>query len=118
MADAAEILARVRARGANIVMDGDRLRLVGATKLSPEARQFVTDHRAAIVEHLRAERDAEIEERAAVIEFEGKAPREWAEQFAQILYARRPQGVSDIEWSWFITTCGRIIDEAPARSVA
>ncbi len=113
MASPEDILARVRAAGANIVLDGEKLTLVAAPRIGEAGVALVKQNRAALVALLRQERDEAVEERAAIIEFDGRAPREWAEQFARILFLRRPAGVTDMDWSWFITTCGRIIDEAP-----
>lgn len=115
MPDAATILARVRSRGANVALDDGELTIVNGRKLPAGAAAFIAEHRAALIRHLAAE-DEGIEEAAAVIEFDGHAPREWAEQFAAILIRTRPAGVADADWSWFITRCGQIIDETPARA--
>ncbi|WP_332717391.1 hypothetical protein [Pelagibacterium mangrovi] len=117
MADPAAILDRVRFYGANIVLDGDQLRLINSRKLPSEARAHLAEHREAIADLLRRDREDALEERAAIIEFDAGAPREWAEAFAKFLIRSKPKGVDEIEWSWFITTCGRMIDEAP-RAVA
>jgi len=117
MVDAARILARVRELGANLVVTQSGLRIINRAKLPAEAISMIRDFADELAALLATETDESIEERAAIIEYDGKAPREWAEQFARILYARRPTGVSDLDWSWFITTCGRIIDEAPPATV-
>ena len=118
MPDVAAILSRVRAQGADIVLADGRMTLAGGAKLSAEARAYITEHRAVIAAYLQEQRADAIDERAAIIEFDAGAPREWAEQFARILYQRRPAGVADLDWTWFVTTCGRMIDEAPERSAA
>jgi len=118
MPDVAAILSRVRAQGADIVLADGRMTLACGAKLSAEARAYITQHRAAIAAYLQEQRDDAIDERAAIIEFEAGAPREWAEQFARVLYQRRPAGVAELDWTWFVTTCGRMIDEAPERSAA
>ncbi|RDE08370.1 hypothetical protein [Pelagibacterium lacus] len=113
MADAAAILDRIRSFGANVVLDGDQLRLINSRKLPAEARAFLAQHREAIGDLLRRDREASFEERAAIVEFDAGAPREWAEAFARFLTRTKPAHVSEIEWSWFLGTCGRMIDEAP-----
>jgi hypothetical protein len=113
MADPAAILDRLRATGANVVLDGKQMRLINGGKLSGEAKAYLVQHRAEIAALLQAEQDEAVEERAAIIEFDGHAPREWAEQFARVLIQHRPAGIREVDWSWFITTCGRIIDAAP-----
>jgi hypothetical protein len=99
--------------GANIVLEKGALRLVNKVKLPAEALAYITKHRSEIGEFLR-EQEGDFEERSAIIEFDGRSPREWAHQFADILIRHRPPNVSDLDWSWFITRCGQIIDEGPA----
>lgn len=115
MANPSAIMARVRSYGANLVIDNGKLKLVQGKKLPPAALEHIKQHATAIAAWLEAE--GAFEERAAIIEFDGGTPREWAEAFAQFLTRTRPANVDEIEWSWFITTCGRMIDEAP-RAVA
>ncbi|RUT32627.1 hypothetical protein EMQ25_05620 [Arsenicitalea aurantiaca] len=118
MSDPARIVDRIRDLGGNIVLHGDGLRLVNSAKLPKEALGFVRQHRRAIMQFLLEEQQDEMDERAAIIEFDGGAPRQWAQQFAKILIAQKPADVDELDWSWFITTCGRIIDEAPGRRAA
>jgi hypothetical protein len=118
LADARKIIDRVRSFGANVVVDDKGLRIINGGKLPPEARNYLVQHKREIVALLTDDSFVEREERAAIIEFDGHTPREWAEQFADILIARRPAGVSDMDWSWFLTRCGQIIDEAPAARAA
>lgn len=118
MAEAGIILDRIRSFGANVVLEGEQLRLVNSRKLPPDARNYLAMHRDAIAAVLRQDQQDAFEERAAIIEFDGGAPREWAEQFAKYLFQTKPKGVNEIDWAWFIDTCGRMIDEAPERSAA
>lgn len=117
MTDAAEILSRLRAAGANVVIKDGALQLINATKLTREGISYLRANSASIVAALDDERMA-FEERAAIIEFDGKTPRQWAEAFAQILAASKPAGVAEVDWTWFLTTCGRMIDEAPKGQAA
>ncbi|KAB2733609.1 hypothetical protein [Brucella intermedia] len=117
MADPAKILDRVRQLGADIVVDGNRLFIANRFKLTPDAVQFVQRNAAEIARYLSDDQRADFEERAAIIEYEAGAPREWAEQFAQILISKKPANVDDYDWSWFLSACGRIIDEAPRRTI-
>ncbi|AZO47089.1 MAG: hypothetical protein E5V66_00280 [Mesorhizobium sp.] len=113
MTDVADLIDRIRSFGANIVLDGNSLRIVNRQKLPPAAGAYVAKHGKAIAKYLRSDENIEFEERAAIIEFEGGAPREWAEQFARYLTKTKPAATDVMEWSWFLTTCGRMIDEAP-----
>ena len=117
MADPATIMSRVRAKGANIVIRNGELAVLNARKLPAGSTDFIAENRSALLAYL-ADEQVEFDERAAAIEFEGRTPREWAEQFAEILIRTRPAGVSDLDWSWFVTRCGQIIDEAPERKAA
>lgn len=116
MADVTKLIERIRVNGANVAFESGRLRIVNAAKLPEGALDFIKAHGRAIADFL--DREAEFEERAAIIEFDGRAPREWAEQFARVLMQQRPAHVSDVDWSWFITRAGQIIDEAPERRAA
>lgn len=113
MSDAVAILDRLRAAGANVVLDGRQMRLINGSRLSSESRSYLAKHREEIAALLRAEQNDEFEERAAIIEFDGHAPREWAEQFARILVQHRPAGIREVDWTWFVSACGRVIDAVP-----
>lgn len=112
MADPAEILARVRRKGANIVLRDGSLVVVNGYRLATGGAEFIAANRDAIVALLKGEDEA-VDERAALIEYEGKTPRQWAEQFADILIRQRPAGVTDLDWGWFIGRCSQIVDEVP-----
>ena len=116
MANPARIMERIRAHGANIMLDGGKLEIINRAKLPDGALDYIKQNARDIADFL--DREGGFEERAAIIEFDGGAPREWAEKFASILIKSRPSGVNDLDWSWFITSCGKIIDEAPARRAA
>jgi hypothetical protein len=116
--DVDKLLERVRSYGANIIVDSGGLRLVNKDKLPPQAIPVIAAHSEEIARVLDEDRRVAFEERAAIIEYDGRVPREWAEQFAGLLFTRKPVGVDELDWTWFLSTCGRIIDEAPARSAA
>jgi hypothetical protein len=108
---AGSIITRVRAVGANVEIDGGKLHIVNGKRVPDELRAELRRNGRAVADWL--DREGEKAERAAIIEFDGHTPREWAEQFARFCIAHRPRGVADLDWSWFITRCGQIIDEAP-----
>lgn len=112
----ADLLMRIRSFGANAVLSSGGLRIVNGSRLPKDALGFVTRHRVALIEHLR-DLEVEADERAAIIEFDGGGPREWAEQFAGILIRLRPTGIDDLDWTDFIVACGKIVDQVPARAV-
>jgi hypothetical protein len=54
--------------------------------------------------------DFDVAERAAIVEFDGGAPREWAEGFARLDRARPPDDVPQRRWLQFIDDCGTFLD--------
>jgi hypothetical protein len=54
-------------------------------------------------------------ERAAIAEYDGGAPRIWAEALARLDPARPPQDVPPRRWEQFIDDCGRFLDEGWAE---
>lgn len=116
MADPARIIARLRAHGANIEIIGDGLRIVNRQRLPAGSEDYIAQHRAAIAKFLKFEEaDASdaIEERAAIIEFDGHTPREWAEQFARLLAATPSTQIDRYALPWFLDRCGEILDASP-----
>jgi hypothetical protein len=53
--------------------------------------------------------DAE-EERAAIVEYDGGVPRQWAKGFAQLDPDRSPFGVPSKRWRTFVDDVGRFLD--------
>jgi hypothetical protein len=58
------------------------------------------------------------EERAAIAEYDGGAPRSWAEALARLDPMRPPADVSPKGWLCFIDDCGRFLDSAWATHAA
>ncbi|MER8979273.1 hypothetical protein [Mesorhizobium sp. M0870] len=117
MSNVADLVDRVRSFGANIVLEDGKLRIVNRGRLPVSAMTYIAKHKVEIADHLKTDENVAFEECAAIIEFDGCVPRQWAEQFARYLAKSKPASVSDIDWSWFLTTCGRMIDEAPRVAV-
>ncbi len=112
MPDPAKIMARVRALGANVMIDGGKLKIVNGKKLPGDALAFIKSHAGEIAAFL--DREGEFEERAAIIEFDGGAPREMAEQFARVCIEASKGRWPEPDRAWFIGRCAQIIDEAVA----
>jgi hypothetical protein len=108
---AGSIITRIRAVGANVEIDGGKLHIVNGRRVPDDLRADLRRNGKAVAEWL--DHEGAVEERAAIIQFDGHTPREWVDQFAQFCISHRPRGVSDLDWSWFITRCGQIVDEAP-----
>jgi hypothetical protein len=61
--------------------------------------------------------DAE-EERAAIIEYDGGVPRDWAEGFARLDPSKPPSGIMPEYWLRFVDDCGRFLDGWAERAAA
>jgi len=58
------------------------------------------------------------EERAAIAEHDGGAPRAWAEALARLDPANPPGDVPPVRWMQFIDDCGRFLDQGWAQRCA
>jgi hypothetical protein len=58
------------------------------------------------------------EERAGIVEYDGGAPRDWAEVFARLDCAKPPADVPVPRWRLFIDDCRRFLDEWADRAMA
>lgn len=114
MADPAKIMARIRANGANVVIDAGRLQIINARKLPEGAAAFIRENAKAIAGYLSDE--ADFEERAAIIEFDGGLTRAVAEGMARIQLANPPAGANAADWTWYVDQASRIMDSHLARA--
>lgn len=109
MADVGKIIERIRANGSNVAFENGRLRIVNGDKLPPGALDFIKAHGRAIADWL--DREGEFEERAAIIEFDGRAPRVMAERFARECIDIVRSSVSEFDRAWLLTRAGAFVDE-------
>lgn len=58
------------------------------------------------------------EERAAIVEYDGAAPRAWAEGFARLDTSKPPADVPQRRWLRFLDDCGRFLDGGWAARAA
>lgn len=58
------------------------------------------------------------EERAAIVEFDGSAPREWAEGFARLDLATPPAGFTTARWRQLIDDGGHFLDRWASEAAA
>jgi len=116
---AAEALRAARAAGINLGIDGDDLVLEASMPPPAAVLDAVSRHKAEIVSLLSPTGDgwsAEdwqtvFDERAGIIEYDGGAPRAWAEALAKLDPARPPYDIPPKRWLQFIDDCGRFIDD-------
>lgn len=116
MPSTADILDRVRAHGANVMLDGSKLIIVNRQKLPAGAADFIRANAKEIAAFL--DREGEFEERAAIIEHEGGLTKAVAEGMAKIQLAHPPAGCDVADWSWYVDHGARIMDAHLRRAVA
>jgi hypothetical protein len=58
------------------------------------------------------------EERAAVVEYDGGVPREWAEGFARLCQMSRPAAIPPARWVELVDNAGRFIDGWAVQAAA
>ena len=116
---AIDALAAVRAAGGEVKLVGShRLKLLAPTALPVDLIELVRAAKPDLLNLLQNEADetergywGELEEeRAAIIEFDGRASRTWAEALARLDLAKPPVGVPLARWQQFIDDCGRFLD--------
>jgi|SRR6185437_4680802 len=85
----------------------------------PEFLAKLKAHRAELIAALAEGPADDLDERAALSEYDGGAPRAWAEALAQLDASRPPGDVPPKRWRRFIDDCGRFLDDGWAiRAVA
>lgn len=112
MADAGEIVTRIRSAGANVILDGSKLQLVNAKKLPAGSLDFIKKHGKQIAAFL--EKEGGLEERSAIIEHDGGIRQPLADDLARLLLADPPRDVNAADWTWFVGKASEIIDRRTA----
>lgn len=114
MADIAGIVGRARQLGGNVMLDGNRLKLVNRAKLSAEMVDALRQHAREVADFL--EREGEFEERAAIMEHDGGLTRPAAEYMTRLLIKNAPRGTDAADWSWFCSQAIQIVERHFARA--
>jgi hypothetical protein len=115
---AAHALKAALAAGVEIRLDGDDLVLEASTEPPAAVLDALSRHKAEILLMLRPCEDdwtsenwqSAFNERASIIEFDGGAPRAWAEALARLDPAHPPCDIPQKRWVQFIDDCGRFLD--------
>ena len=116
MLSAAKIIERIRSNGANVTLDSGKLVIVNRAKLPAEGIDFIRSHAREIAAFL--DQEAETEERAAIIEYDGGLTRAVAEYLTKLLMSAAPAGSNPSDWSWFVSEAAKAIDHANLRRAA
>lgn len=115
MSSTAELIERIRAKGANIVLGEDGLRIINRDRLPDEAIDYIRKHRDALVEHLRsvavtAGGDATDSYRPIQVN-RPPASAMGADDLSRLLYENTPEGVDAADWTWFVGYASKIFDD-------
>jgi len=120
---AVDILAAVHAAGGDVkLVSPYRLKLIAPTALpddliervraaKPDLLSLLQNNKADPTLTPRAYWGEAEEERAAIIEYDGRTPRAWAEALARLDRANPPLDVSLERWQQFIDDCERFLDQ-------
>ena len=122
MSAAVDTLAAVRALGGDVKPGSlGRLKVSAPAPLPHELIQQLRAAKPDLLTLLASSKptrtDAE-EERAAIVEYDGGAPREWAEGFARLDCSHPPADVPSRRWQQFIDDCGLFLDNGWAAKAA
>jgi hypothetical protein len=123
---AAEALRLAHAAGVHVEIDGDGLSLEASAPPPPTVIDLLSLHKAEVAALLRQAEDEWspedwkifFDERAGIIEFDGGAPRAWAEALARLDSNKPPGDVPPRRWLRFIDDCGRFLDGGWAARAA
>jgi hypothetical protein len=116
---ALEALRAAHVAGIQLDVDGEDLVLTASVPPPTAVIDLLSFHKASIVALLRPaedgwsaeDRQVFFDERAAIIEFDGGAPRAWAEALARLDPAHPPCDIPPERWLRFIDDCGRFLDD-------
>jgi len=121
MSAARALLIELAAIGATIDHAADRLILrAGATAIPADLVSRIRNAKAELLTTLRvlaegpadrSEREADWSERAAIIEYDGGVPREWAEGFAKLSTMPCPPAYRPQRWARLVEAAAHFIDE-------
>lgn len=94
---------------------------IDADKIIEDAyNSYISDNRSAIVTSVTnvTGLDDDKFERAAIQEFDGKLPREWAEAFAKLQFIDKPKQYSQAEWEQVLNDAGLFADKWASQAMA
>lgn len=94
------------------MLDGRKLEIVNPTKLPEGAAAYVRQHGKDIAAFL--DREAEFEERAAILEYDGHLRRADAEYLTKLLMSNPPQGINPADWTYLVSEGAKIAERGLA----
>jgi hypothetical protein len=120
---ATQALNAARAAGVNVGIDGEDLVLQAPAPPPHAVIEALSRFKSGVVALLRPSLDAGdrqvcFDERAAMIEYDGDAPRVWAEALARFDPACPPRDISPERWLRIIDDCGHFLDDGWAKEAS
>lgn len=107
--NAARIIQRIRANGANVTVGPDGLHILNKQNLPGGALEFIGQHKSEIVAALEAEAGAS--QPASSYTFGTWLTRDRAEELSRLLMANDP---GDPDWMWFVSEAMKVMDGVAA----
>ncbi len=116
--EALVLLRQAREAGLAVLQEGDTLVIRGPKRAEPIARLLIENKPevlAVLASAICGARPAHIvpeteKERAAIVEYDGRVPRDWAEGYARLDAAHPPADVPLRRWQCFVDDVGRLLD--------
>ena len=104
MADIGPVLSKIRALGADLVLDNGAVKIIEGAKLNDKQQVWIANNRGGIEAYLRSLKAA------LPISENDTPPQTWG-QFARVLYGCCPEGHDKCDWSYFVTEMGKVARE-------
>jgi hypothetical protein len=122
MMAAAELLAECSRFGLTVQREGNKIALEAPAPPPPELLDRLRAAKPALLALLSdtapGPDEIDFAERAAIIEFDGGIPREWADGFARLDCATPPAGIPAQRWRATIDAIGAFLDQWAAKASA
>jgi len=111
---AAEIIQDLEDQNIHLKIEGDKIRLASDRKPDDKILTKIRANKKALLEFLA--NDNSPDERAAIHEYDGKLPRQWAVAFSKLQFMDKPDQYTAAEWEQVINDAGLFADKWAARA--
>lgn len=115
MTSPATIIHNLESQGIRLSLVGDKIKLISDQRPDDQTIAEVKSNKTELILFLsKADRD----ERAAIAEFDGGLPREWAAAFAKLQVMDRPEQYSQAGWEQVLNDAGLFADRWAHQAIA
>lgn len=104
MADVAKIIERIRANGANVIVDDGKLSVVNGTKLPGGALDYIKKHSKEIAEFIGQEN-----RRPVGIPHDAGLTQAGIDHLTRLLFSSTPEDTDPADWTWFVSKAAKIM---------